>query len=141
MDDAEYEPSTWDMVADHVERYLATGGDDGFDFHGAKCIILTTIGAKSGKLRRSPLVRVRDGDRYLAVASMGGAPEHPGWYFNLLADPAVTIQDRAEIHQLTARVAGADEKAELWPKAVEQWPDYEKYQAKTERDIPLVICE
>ena len=82
-----------------------------------------------------------DGDRYLAVASMGGAPKHPSWYFNLLADPAVTIQDRAETHHLTARIAIADEKAELWPKAVAEWPDYEKYQAKTERDIPLVICE
>jgi deazaflavin-dependent oxidoreductase (nitroreductase family) len=141
MSDADYEPSTWEMVADHVERYLATDGDDGFEFHGAKCVILTTTGAKSGKRRRSPLVRVRDGDRYLVVASMGGAPKHPSWYLNLLADPAVTIQDRAETHHLTARIATGDEKAELWPKAVAEWPDYEKYQAKTERDIPLVICE
>ncbi len=141
MTEAEYEPSSWDMVADHVERYVATDGADGFEFHGAKCVILTTMGRKSGKIRRSPVVRVRDGDRYLAVASMGGSPRHPGWYLNLLEDPSVTIQDRAEIHHLTARTATAAEKAALWPKAVEQWPDYDDYQARTERDIPLIVCE
>ena len=96
---------------------------------------------KSGKLRRTPLIRVKDGDRYLVVASMGGAPQHPNWYLNLLDDPDVTIQDRAEVHELRARTASPEERAELWPVATAQWPDYDNYQAKTDREIPLVICE
>jgi len=141
MTDPEYRPSPWRMIADHVERYLATDGADGFEWEGAQCVILTTIGRKTGSLRRSPVIRVRDGDRYLVVGSMGGAPRHPSWYLNLVANPQITIQDRAEVHHLTARTATAEEKAELWPLAVAQWPDYENYQAKTERDLPLVICE
>lgn len=141
MSTDEYIPSTWDMAADHVERYLASDGDDGFEFHSAQCVVLTTRGRRTGAIRRSPLIRVRDGDRYLVVASMGGAPTHPSWYLNLVADSQVTIQDRAEVHDLTARTATPDEKAALWPVAVEQWPDYANYQASTDRDIPLVICE
>ena len=87
MSKGQYIPSTYDVAADHVERYLATDGADGYDFHGAVCVILTTKGRRTGAIRRSPIVRVRDGDRYLAVASMGGAPKHPLWYLNLLADP------------------------------------------------------
>jgi len=141
MSTDEYIPSTWEMAADHVERYLASDGDDGFEFHSAKCVVLTTRGRRTGAIRRSPLIRVRDGDRYLVVASMGGAPTHPSWYLNLVADSQVTIQDRAELHELTARTATPDEKAALWPVAVEQWPDYANYQASTDRDIPIVICE
>ena len=141
MGEPEYRPSTWKAAADHVERYLATDGADGFEWHGAKCVILTTIGRKTGSLRRSPLIRVRDGDRYLAVGSMGGAPRHPCWYLNLVANPQVTIQDRGETHHLVARTASPREKAELWPKAVSQWPDYEAYQARTDRDFPVAILE
>ena len=141
MTSPDYEPSPWRPIADHVDRYLATNGEDGFDFEGAQCVILTTTGRKSGAIRRSPIVRVKDGDRYLAVASMGGAPKHPNWYLNLVTNPAVTIHDRAEVHELTARTASPEEKAELWPLTLAQWPDYESYQAKTDRDIPLVICE
>ena len=141
MTEKKYLPSTWGVAADHVERYLATNGKDGFEFNGAKCIVLTTFGRKSGAIRRSPLIRVTDGDRYLAVASMGGAPKHPSWYLNLLENPNVTIQDRAKIYQMIARTATSEEKEELWPKAVTEWPDYENYQNKTKRDIPLVICE
>jgi deazaflavin-dependent oxidoreductase (nitroreductase family) len=137
----EYEPSPWEPIAEHVERYLATDGADGFEWNGAECIILTTRGRRSGKLRRTPLIRVADGDRYLVVASMGGAPQHPQWYLNLTADPHVTIQDRADVHELVARTASPEEKAALWPTAVAAWPDYENYQASTDRDIPLVICE
>ena len=141
MTDAVYEPSPWEPVADHVERYLATDGADGFEFNGAQCIILTTTGRKSGSLRRTPLIRVHDGRGYLVVASMGGAPSHQSWYLNLVADPNVTIQDRGEVHEMVARTADPDEKAELWPRAVAQWPDYEAYQKRTERDIPVVVCE
>tara|TARA_Y100001970_G_scaffold256589_1_gene334435 strand:+ start:636 stop:1073 length:438 start_codon:yes stop_codon:yes gene_type:complete len=137
----EYIPSTYDIAADHVERYLATDGADGYEFHGANCVILTTRGRRTGAIRRSPIVRVCDGGRYLAVASMGGAPKHPMWYLNLQANPEVTIQDKGEVHNLIARTATAVEKEELWPIAVAEWPDYENYQKRTERDIPLVICE
>ena len=136
-----YEPSPWEPIADHVERYLATDGADGGLWEGAECIILTTTGAKSGKLRRTPLIRVTDGERWFVVASMGGAPNNPQWFHNVVADPAVTIQDRATVHELTARIASPDEKAKYWPIAVAAWPDYDKYQASTDRDIPLVICE
>ena len=141
MTSSEYEPSPWEPVADHVERYLATDGDDGFEFNGAECIILTTTGRKSGKLRRTPLIRVHDGKDYLIVASMGGAPLNPVWYLNLQANPEITIQDRAEVHQLVARTASPEEKAERWPAALHAWPAYADYQAKTRRDIPLVVCE
>ena len=141
MSEGEYIASTWDTAADHVERYLATDGADGYEFHGATCVILTTRGRRTGAIRRSPIVRVCDGGRYLAVASMGGAPKHPMWYLNLQANPEVTIQDKGEVHNLVARTATAVEKEELWPIAVAEWPDYENYQIRTERDIPLVICE
>ena len=141
MNEGEYIPSTYDVAANHVERYLATDGEDGYEFHGVKCVILTTKGRRTGAIRRSPIVKVCDGDRYLAVASMGGAPKHPLWYLTLLANPEVTIQDKGEIHHLIARTATPAEKEELWPVAVAEWPDYENYQKRTERDIPLVICE
>ncbi|MDG2428206.1 MAG: nitroreductase family deazaflavin-dependent oxidoreductase [Acidimicrobiales bacterium] len=141
MSDDLYAPSPWEPVADHVARYLSTNGDDGFEFNGAECVILTTLGRKSGKVRRSPLVRVHDGENYLVVASMGGAPKNPTWYLNLAANPEVTIQDRAEIHELLARTLSPEEKAESWPVALAAWPDYAEYQRLTDRDIPLVVCE
>jgi len=141
MSDQKYAPSSYAPSADHVERYLATGGEDGFEFNGAKCIILTTIGRKTGKVRRTPLIRVHDGEHYLVVASQGGARKHPVWYLNLLANPEVTIQDRAEVHHLVARTTSSKEKARRWPVALAAWPAYADYQARTERDIPLVICE
>jgi deazaflavin-dependent oxidoreductase (nitroreductase family) len=136
-----YEPSPWEPIADHVERYLATNGDDGAEWNGAQVIVLTTTGAKSGKLRRTPLIRVTDGERWFVVASMGGAPQNPQWFHNLVANPEVTIQDRADVHELVARVATPEEKARYWPVAVAAWPDYDNYQQATDRDIPLVICE
>jgi len=141
MTDNEYAPSPWEPIADHVERYLSTDGKDGFEWEGAECIILSTTGAKSGKLRRTPLIRVADGDNYLVIASLGGAPNHPNWFHNIVANPNVTVQDRADVHELTARVASPEEKAAKWPLATAAWPDYDNYQASTERDIPLVICE
>jgi deazaflavin-dependent oxidoreductase (nitroreductase family) len=141
MSDAAYEPSPWSPIAEHVERYLDTDGEDGSEWEGAEVVILTTTGRKSGKLRRTPVIRVHDGARYVVVASLGGAPKHPVWYLNLLADPNVTVQDRADVHELRARTASTQEKADLWPVAVAAWADYENYQAGSDRDIPLVILE
>ena len=141
MSNTEYEPSAWEPVADHVERYLATDGEDGAIWEGAPVIILTTTGRRSGKLRRTPLIRVKDGENYLVVASMGGAPQSPNWYFNMVANPEVTVQDRAEVHELVARVASRDEKRALWPLATAIWPAYDDYQKKTDRQIPIVVLE
>ncbi|MDH3705657.1 MAG: nitroreductase family deazaflavin-dependent oxidoreductase [Acidimicrobiia bacterium] len=138
---SDYEPSPWEPIADHVARYEATDGADGFEWEGAQCIILTTRGRKSGKLRKTPLIRVHDGETYILIASMGGAPDHPNWYLNLADDSEIVIQDRADVHELRARTATPDEKAARWPVAVAAWPDYDNYQAATDRDIPLVICE
>ena len=132
---------TLHFAVNYVDRYLATDGGDGFEFNGAECIILSTIGRKSGQLRRTPLIRVHDGRNYLVVASQGGARKNPVWYLNLQANPEITIQDRAEVHELVARTASPEEKAERWPAALAAWPAYAEYQAKTHRDIPLVVCE
>ncbi len=137
----DYQKSPWKFVADHVDRYLASGGADGFDFNGAKCIVLETTGRKTGARRRSPLIRVKHGDCYLVVGSQGGAPKHPFWYLNLLEHPDVTIYDRNEVHHLRARAATTAERDELWRVATKEWPAYDEYQAKTTRQIPLVICE
>ena len=136
-----YEPSRSKYVADHVERYLATDGAEGAIFNGVPCIVLSTMGRKTGALRRCAVIRIKDGDRYLVVGSMGGAPKHPVWYLNLLADPNVTIQDRDQVYELRARTTTGAERAELWTVATTVWPAYDDYQAKTDREIPLVICE
>ncbi len=139
--DPNYEPSAWEPVADQVERYLATDGVEGYEWNGGHCIILTTTGRRSGKTRRTPLIKVKHREGYLVIASLGGAPQHPQWYLNLFANPDVVINDRAERHELVARTATAEEKRELWPVAVAQWPAYNDYQRDTDRDIPVVICE
>lgn len=136
-----YEPSPWGFAADQVAEYERTGGAEGNALEGKPCVILWTRGRHSGTVRKSPLMRVKHGDRYAVVASMGGAPKHPVWYLNLLADPNVSLQDGPELRDYTARVADGDEKAEWWKHATEVWPAYDDYQARTDRDIPLVILE
>src|SRR2546421_12975703 len=136
-----YERSPWDWVADQVELYEKTGGKEGAELTGQPCVILWTKGRNSGAVRKSPLMRIKDGDRYAVVASMGGAPKHPVWYHNVVADPHVSLQDGAELRDYTARVAEGEEKKEWWSKATEVWPDYDGYQAKTDRQIPLIILE
>lgn len=136
-----YQPSTSSRAADQVELYESTDGREGRELLGAPCVILWTRGRSSGSIRKSPLIRVADGDRYAVVASMGGAPRHPLWYRNLVADPQVTLQDGAEVKDYIARTASADEKAVWWPKAIAVWPDYDRYQATTDRDIPVVILD
>ena len=123
----------------HVERYEATDGAEGFIWNGAPCLVLTTKGAKTGNERKFALIYAPDGDDAIIVASKGGAPEHPQWYRNLVAHPDVTVQIEGDRYAATARTATADEKKRLWPLAVEVWPSYDDYQARTDRDIPVVI--
>ncbi len=104
-------------------------------------IILTTRGRKSGALRKAPLMRVTDGEKYAVIASLGGAPEHPVWYLNLLADPEVTLQDKDVKRRYRAHTATGDEREQWWARAVAVWPDYDKYQIKTDREIPVVVLE
>ena len=124
---------------EHVRQYEATGGKVGHDWNGASCLVLHTIGRKSGETRKFPLIYGRDGNDYLLVASKGGAPDHPGWYKNLLAHPDVTIQVRDKVISVRARTATAAEKTRLWPIMTAQWPGYDDYQAGTKRDIPVVL--
>jgi deazaflavin-dependent oxidoreductase (nitroreductase family) len=125
--------------AEHVKQYEATGGKVGHDWNGASCLILRTIGRKSGEVRKFPLIYGRDGNHYVVVASKGGAPEHPGWYLNLLAHPNIEIQVRDQVLPVTARTGTPEDKARVWKTMTAQWPQYDDYQAKTEREIPVVI--
>jgi deazaflavin-dependent oxidoreductase (nitroreductase family) len=137
-----YEPSPWDWVRDQIELYESSNGAEGTELNGKPCVILWTRGRHSGTVRKSALMRVADEQgNYAVVASMGGAPKHPVWYLNVVADPDVSLQDGAELKDYRARVADGDEKAEWWKRATEVWPDYDEYQAKTDRAIPLVVLE
>ncbi len=130
-----------DYVANHVRTYLETDGEQGAIFNGLPCVVLTTVGARSGETRYSPLIRVSvpGSDDYVVVASMGGAPKHPSWYFNLLAHPdRVTLQDRAVKRRYDVRVTEGPEREELWELAASVYPEYRAYQARTEREIPVV---
>jgi deazaflavin-dependent oxidoreductase (nitroreductase family) len=132
-------PTGW--VSDHIRQYVATDGEQGHHWRGVPTLLLTTRGRRSGKLRRTALIYGRDGDNYLLVASQGGAPQHPAWYLNLVADPVVHLQVGAEKFTARARTAGPDEKPELWRTMAGMWPDYDKYQTKTDREIPVVVLE
>jgi F420H(2)-dependent quinone reductase len=136
-----YAPSPAEWVAEQVRQYEASGGSEGNTMRGVPVIILWTRGRKSDSVRKTPLMKVRDGDRYAVVASMGGAPEHPQWYANLTADPHVSVQDGAEVRDFVAREATGEEKAEWWAKATAVWPDYDAYQERADREIPLLILE
>jgi deazaflavin-dependent oxidoreductase (nitroreductase family) len=126
---------------EHVDRYLATDGEEGHDWQGTQVLILKTTGRKSGQKRLTPLIYGRHGNDYLVVASKGGTPENPDWYLNLEANPDVEIQVKADQIRGRARTATADEKAVLWPIMTKEWPDYDEYQTKTDRDIPVVVIE
>lgn len=140
--DGEYEASPWGMVADQVALYESSGGTDGLWLEGKPCIILWTRGRHSGKVRKTPLMRVTDGEGYAVVASMGGAPSHPVWFHNLVADPqAVALQDGPVLRDYVAHEATGDEKAEWWARATETWPAYDDYQASTDRVIPLFVLD
>jgi len=136
-----YEPSPSDYARKQVEQYESSGGAEGNTMRGRPVVILTTVGAKSGKLRKTPLMRVEHEGRYAVVASLGGAPKHPVWYHNIVADPHVELQDGSTKQDMRAHEATGDEKAQWWARAVQAWPDYENYQKKTDREIPLFVLE
>jgi deazaflavin-dependent oxidoreductase (nitroreductase family) len=136
-----YEPSPQDYVSQQVQLYESSGGTEGNTMRGKPVIILSSLGAKSGKIRKTPLMRVEHDGTYAVVASKGGAPEHPTWYHNLVADPHVELQDGPVKQDLTARELAGDEKATWWERAVAAWPDYASYQEKTDRQIPVFVLE
>lgn len=141
---AEYIPSPVKWAADQVALYEGSGGTEGTTLldTGMPVIIVTHRGNKTGAVRKTPLMRVKDGDGYVLVASQGGAPTHPVWVYNLRANPNVQIQDKTEIFSLRVReVQGADERVRLWALAVEAYPPYEDYRNKTERVIPVFVAE
>jgi deazaflavin-dependent oxidoreductase (nitroreductase family) len=124
---------------EHVARYRETGGDEGHDWEGTKTLLLTTTGRRSGEPREHALIYGRHGDDYLVVASKGGAPQHPAWYLNLREHPEVEVQVGDERFRATARTATPEEKPELWQIMTAEWPAYDSYQTKTDRDIPVVV--
>ena len=138
----QYEPSTFDFSRDQVDLYERSGGTEGTAHpSGERVIVLTSVGAKTGKLRKTPLMRVEHDGQYAVVASLGGAPKHPVWYYNLKADPTkVLIQDGPEPFEFDVRETEGDERAEWWDRAVAAYPPYAEYQEKTDRRIPVLVA-
>jgi len=136
-----YLPGTSERSNAQVSAYEASDGAKRGDLRGVPVIILTTRGRKSGALRKVPLMRVTDGERYAVIASLGGAPEHPVWYLNLLADPEVTLQDKEVKRRYRARTVSGDERQQWWDRAAAVWPYYNGYQRKTDRQIPVVVLD
>ncbi|MBX7268728.1 nitroreductase family deazaflavin-dependent oxidoreductase [Micromonospora sp. Llam7] len=133
-------PTGW--VAEHINRYVDTDGADGHEWRpGVYTLLLTTRGRRSGALRRTALIYGRAGDAYTVVASQGGDPRHPAWYLNMLAEPQVQVQVGAERFTARSRTASAPERAQLWPAMAAIWPAYDDYQARTDREIPVVLLE
>jgi F420H(2)-dependent quinone reductase len=137
----ELAPSTAGWARRQVELYEATDGAEGNDLRGRAIIVLTSVGARTGKLRKTALMRVEHDGLYAVVASMGGAPRHPVWYYNLKKEPHVELQDGATKLDYLAREVSGAEKATWWARAVETWPDYAKYQTRTDRQIPVFVLE
>ena len=141
---AEYIPSTRDWVREQVEVYEGSGGTDGTTLRdtGLPVIIVTNRGNQTGAIRKTPLMRVKDGDNYVLVASMGGAPKNPVWVHNLRSDANVEIRDETDVHTMRVREVQDDaERARLWDIAVEAFPPYEEYQGRTTRKIPVFVAE
>jgi deazaflavin-dependent oxidoreductase (nitroreductase family) len=140
MSEPEYTQPDLTIVGEpHIRVYRETDGETGYLWNGVPSLLLTTTGRKSGEPRTSALIFARDGDDYLVVASMGGWPTHPSWYLNLQANPRAEIQVKAEHIRVTARTASDEEKPRLWKIVTEQWPNYDVYQSRTERVIPVVV--
>ena len=137
----EYEPSTDRHAREQAEAYEASGGTQQATLRGVPIIVLTSVGAKSGKLRKTPLMRVEHDGRYAVVASKGGAPQHPSWYNNLVQHPHVELQDGAVKRDYTARIVEGAERDEWWQHAVAVWPDYDAYTKRTDREIPVFVLE
>ena len=130
-----------DWIADHLRRYLETDGKDGHMWRGLTTLLLTTVGRRSGEPRMLPLIYGREGDSYIIIGSKGGAPDHPFWYRNLVAQPRVQVQVEAEKFTAMARTAQGEERAELWSKMKQIFAPYDEYQARTKREIPVVVLE
>ncbi len=139
--EGEYQPSPEKWVRDQVELYEGSGGTEGTTLRGMPVVVLTTLGAKSGRIRKNPLMRVEHEAVYAVVASKGGAPKHPVWYHNVVADPHVELQDGPLRQDMTAREVKGAEKAVWWERAVAAYPDYADYQTKTDREIPVFVLE
>lgn len=139
----EYAPSSQKWVRDQVEEFEASDGQRANTLRdsGDPIVVTTSIGAKSGKVRKNPLMRVERDGKYLAVASVGGAPQHPEWYHNFVAHPEVDLQDGAEKRTYRARILEGQERAEWWEYAVQTWPTYARYEKKTDRQIPVFLLE
>ncbi|NHN56963.1 nitroreductase family deazaflavin-dependent oxidoreductase [Calidifontibacter sp. DB0510] len=137
----EYAVEKTPWVAEQLAKIDETGTTESVDVMGMRVVVFTMRGAKTGKLRRVPLMRVEHGGSYLAVASKGGAPENPAWFNNIVAHPEVDLQDGTEHHELVARRLSGAERAEWWERAVAAYPPYAEYQTKTDREIPLFVCE
>jgi deazaflavin-dependent oxidoreductase (nitroreductase family) len=137
----EYAPSPTDWVRDQVEKIEAAGTTEAVDIMGMKVVLLTMRGAKSGKIRKVPLMRVEHNGAYVAVASRGGAPTHPVWYYNLKADPKLTLQDGTVTKEYVAREIEGEEYDEWWQRSVAAYPPYAEYQTKTSRKIPQFVLE
>jgi F420H(2)-dependent quinone reductase len=135
----EYEPSPWDWSREQADKYAESGGAEAADMKGMPIILLTTVGAKTGKLRKTPLMRVEHGGEYAVVASLGGAPKNPVWYYNIAKNPRVELQDGSVTRDYDSREVFGDEKATWWERAVEAYPDYADYQTKTDRQIPVFV--
>jgi deazaflavin-dependent oxidoreductase (nitroreductase family) len=135
----EYAPSTTDWARKQAEAYEASGGEQASDMRGMSIIVLTSVGAKTGKLRKTALMRVEHDGQYAVVGSLGGAPKHPLWVYNLRSQPLVELQDGPEKHDYIAREPEGDERKIWWERAVESFPNYAEYQKKTERVIPVFV--
>jgi F420H(2)-dependent quinone reductase len=137
----EYEPSSSEWVRKQVEEYESSGGTKRTELRGVPVVVITSMGASSGKLRKNPVMRVEHDGVYAAVASKGGAPQHPGWYRNFVGQPLVEVQDGPAKGDYTAHEAAGDERDVWWKRAVDVWPDYADYQTKTDREIPVFVLE
>lgn len=135
----EYAPSSWGWVREQVEEFEASDGAEANTLNGCPIVVVTSVGAKSGKLRKTPLMRVEHDGQYAVVASKGGAPSHPTWYWNLKKHPYVELQDGAAKHDYEVREVDGDERERWWRRASEAWPAYDEYQTKTDRPIPLFV--
>jgi F420H(2)-dependent quinone reductase len=139
--EGEYAPSSAEWVRKQVEEIESSGGTQGNEMRGMRVIVVTSVGHDSGKLRKNPVMRVEHDGKYAAVASKGGAPEHPTWYRNLVEHPHVEVQDGPARGDFTAREVSGQERAEWWERAVAAFPDYADYQEKTDREIPVFVLE
>ncbi|PFG40987.1 deazaflavin-dependent oxidoreductase (nitroreductase family) [Georgenia soli] len=139
--DADYEASPSEWVRRQVAEYEASEGQRANTMQGLPIVVVTMRGARSGKVRKVPLMRVEHGGTYVAVASQGGAPKHPQWYHNLVAHPEVRVQDGAQVVSARARIVTGDERAQWWERAVAAFPQYAQYQERTEREIPVFLLE